>query len=48
MTPASVVGAAAGEGATHLLDGGWFLDHAWAIPVVPAVAFLAKIGRAHV
>ncbi|MFZ9291608.1 MAG: NADH-quinone oxidoreductase subunit L [Ilumatobacteraceae bacterium] len=47
MTPTSVVGAAAGEGATHLLDGGWFLDHAWAIPVVPAVAFLAilLVGR---
>ena len=37
----------------HSLSSGWFLEHAWLIPIVPAVGFaiiilLGKIGRAHV
>ena len=46
MMPARAIAAASGE-AAHLLEGGWFLDHAWIIPIVPAVAFLAilLVGR---
>jgi NADH-quinone oxidoreductase subunit L len=29
--------------AVHVLTSGWFLEHAWLIPIIPAVAFFLII-----